>query len=349
VPNPIFNLLPSATVDEGNNWVNITWGPLSLSNPVTGARLGNYTLAAQSPAIDYIPHCTNGTDNPNCTGFGNAVNPAYTSAPTTDFFGNPRPDVRNSSIDIGAVEYQAPANPAIVAVTPTSLSFGNVTDGTTSAAKTLTVANTGGSAFTFTSIVVTAPFSQAGGTCGATLAANASCTILVTFSPTAPPGLAKGTVTITGSVPVTGSPVALSGTGVAAVVSATLTPTSWTVRQTRNCPGTGFGVIACGLDPTQAFTLTNTGNVTLTGIAQGALGGTAANVANYTVIRLLSTCGPAGNGQLTGNTTLAPGASCAVTVQFKPLTSQAAGAKPATISVTDAAGTQSSALNGTAQ
>jgi hypothetical protein len=349
VPNPIFNLLPSATVDEGNNWVNITWGPLSLSNPVTGARLGNYTLAAQSPAIDYIPHCTNGTDNPNCTGFGNAVNPAYTSAPTTDFFGNPRPDVRNSSIDIGAVEYQTPANPAIVAVTPTSLSFGNVTDGTTSAAKTLTVANTGGSAFTFTSIVVTAPFSQAGGTCGATLAANASCTILVTFSPTAPPGLAKGTVTITGSVPVTGSPVALSGTGVAAVVSATLTPTSWTVRQTRNCPGTGFGVIACGLDPTQAFTLTNTGNVTLTGIAQGALGGTAANVANYTVIRLLSTCGPAGNGQLTGNTTLAPGASCAVTVQFKPLTSQAAGAKPATISVTDAAGTQSSALNGTAQ
>jgi len=25
VPNPIFNLTPAATVDEGNNWVNISW------------------------------------------------------------------------------------------------------------------------------------------------------------------------------------------------------------------------------------------------------------------------------------------------------------------------------------
>src|SRR5262249_9748981 len=41
VPNPLFNLSPSATVDEGNNWVNISWGPLSLSNPA-GLTLGNY-------------------------------------------------------------------------------------------------------------------------------------------------------------------------------------------------------------------------------------------------------------------------------------------------------------------
>ncbi len=29
VPNPIFNLTPAATVDEGNNWINLSWGPLS--------------------------------------------------------------------------------------------------------------------------------------------------------------------------------------------------------------------------------------------------------------------------------------------------------------------------------
>ena len=33
VPNPIFNLTPAATVDEGNNWINISWGPLALTNP----------------------------------------------------------------------------------------------------------------------------------------------------------------------------------------------------------------------------------------------------------------------------------------------------------------------------
>jgi len=35
VPNPIFNLTPAATVDEGNNWVNISWGPLAMTNPAT--------------------------------------------------------------------------------------------------------------------------------------------------------------------------------------------------------------------------------------------------------------------------------------------------------------------------
>jgi hypothetical protein len=94
------------------------------------------------------------------------------------------------------------------------------------------------------------------------------------------------------------------------------------------------------------FTLTNTGNVTLTGIGQGALGGT--NASEFSIARALSTCGPTGNGQLVANTTLAPGGTCVVTVQFKPLTAQTTGVKNATVSVTDAAGTQTSTLTGTA-
>src|SRR5205807_7371247 len=52
------------------------------------------------------------------------------------------------------------------------------------------------------------------------------------------------------------------------------------------------------LGPVQIFTLTNTGTVPLAGITQATLGG--ANAADYFIVRLLSTCGPAGGGQLLG-------------------------------------------------
>ena len=33
MPNPIFNLTPAATVDEGNNWINIELGPAGADQP----------------------------------------------------------------------------------------------------------------------------------------------------------------------------------------------------------------------------------------------------------------------------------------------------------------------------
>ncbi len=70
VPNPIFSLTPAATVDEGNNWVNMSWGPLAESGPITGALLGNYGPAAGSSVINLIPSSANG------------ANGAYTLAPS---------------------------------------------------------------------------------------------------------------------------------------------------------------------------------------------------------------------------------------------------------------------------
>ena len=40
VPVPVFNLTAGATVDEGNNWINISWGPLSMTSPVYGGCTG---------------------------------------------------------------------------------------------------------------------------------------------------------------------------------------------------------------------------------------------------------------------------------------------------------------------
>ena len=106
VPNPIFNLTPVATVDEGNNWINMRWGPLSLVNPATGTTLGNYSITSGSPAVDAI-----GTSSPT-----------FAVAPSTDFFGNPRPDpgVLNK-IDIGAVEIQIAVQvPTLTSIAPSS-------------------------------------------------------------------------------------------------------------------------------------------------------------------------------------------------------------------------------------
>ena len=426
VPVPVFSLEAGATVDEGNNWVNMKWGPLAMTSPMdpNGAALFNYAPAAGSPAIDAIP--------------------VAQSHPATDFFGNPRPSPANPSLfDVGAVEFQGTiAATYSISVNPTSLAFGAVAFNQ-NANLTLTVTNTGNQQLTTGSFTIApaTPLTRNGGTCGTTLNAAASCTVIVRFAPTTgntfnatltiaysngvsvpvplsgtgsalvvtPASLDFGSVgatnpgtasvaqtltlrnasgttrTITGiaftgpfsrataaqggagscaqpwpttppapstlssprplvqsytgtaSITVNGgflvgnSPVSLTGVGATPNTSATLTPTSWTPSQTRNCPGSGLGALACLADPTQQFTLTNTGNVNMTGVTQGSL--TGANTPDFAVVSLVSTCGPAGGGQLGSNTTLAPGATCTVTVAFRPLTAEAAGPKTATINV----------------
>jgi hypothetical protein len=326
---PVFSLNPAATTDEGNNFINMFYGPLSLSNATIASSaagynvpLGNYAPAtATSPEVGAIPHGAS----------------TYALAPTTDFFGNKRPRVANGPIDIGAVVYEGITG-AVASVSPTSLAFGNVVINTTSTNLTLTLSNTGGAALTTINVVVTAPFARNGGTCATTLAAATTCTILVDFHPTTATA-STGTVTITASVPVTGSPVSLTGTGVAPTTSATLTPATYTFPTTTR----GAGI----LGPVRFFTFTNTGTATVTGIGQAVLGGT--NAADYTIVRGVSTCGPTGNGQTVANTTLAPGASCVVEVQFRPLTADPVGSvRSGSVSVTATTiGTLTSTFTGT--
>jgi hypothetical protein len=327
VPNPIFNLSPVATVDEGNNWINISWGPLAMTNPVTNAVLGNYALQAGSTAINYIPASAGGASG------------AFTLAPSTDYFGNSRKG--NGFVDAGAVEFSAGGGGgggASATVSPASLAFGNWAVGTTSNPMLVTVTNTGTVALTggtFSSPgapfarVTTGTFPAGAPNCGGTLAVGASCTLKYTFAPTsAVTSNANVTVVYTGAT-VTGSPVALSGTGVAARATVAISPNPLSITA-----------------PAGSFTGTGTVNLMNT----AASGGSSVAVTNVAVAGGTFPFSfffvTAGSDTCTG-ANLAPGASCSVGVTFFDLTPRGSNIA-GTITFTDTAtgSPQSGALTG---
>jgi hypothetical protein len=222
VPNPIFDLTPAATVDEGNNWVNIAWGPLAETNPGGTVVLGNYAPGAGSPVIGYITSANSAT--------------TYAAAPLTDFFGTLRK--ADNSVDVGAVEFVAAGGGgggAAATLTPApNASFGNATRGCTSScpAQLFTLTNTGSVNLTGITLgTVTGtnaadfPITSLVSTCGpavvntkpvgiTTLAPGQSCTITVRFAPTTavgdPAGAKSATLSITDLAGTQNS--ALSGT-----------------------------------------------------------------------------------------------------------------------------------------
>ena len=202
---------------------------------------------------------------------------------------------------------------APVTLSSSSLSFGSLAAGNTSAAKTVTVTNRLSTALTFTSIAATGPFAIASNTCGASLAAGGTCTVGVTFSPPAI-GAATGMLSFTDSAINSPQTVSLSGTGTAPV---TLSSTSLS-----------FSTTSVGsTSSAKSVTLTNAQSVALTFTNIGVTGPFA--ISN-------NTCGVSINA----------GASCTVSVTFTPT---ATGSATGTLTFTDSApnSPQAVSLSGT--
>jgi hypothetical protein len=308
------NITPAATVDEGNNWINLTYGPLALFNTAgqsmlatspSGPTLGAYSIGAASDAVNH------GTS---------------TGAPALDFFGNPRQAITANPVDIGAVEFQPP-NAAVPVVSPASLAFGAVLQGT-SVTKDLTLSNVGAAQLTTINTLVspTPPFSRittgtfpnAAPNCGATLAAGASCTIRIQYAAPAQAGTSSsGTATVTASVAVTNSSVALSGSSAAPTYLASIGPSAL-----------AFGNWAGGTtSPTLNVSVHNTGNSPLSALNYTFGGGTPqpfTRVTNGTFPAGAPNCGA----------TLAVGAACTIKVQFAAPTVTAATNFSRTLTVT---------------
>ena len=110
-------------------------------------------------------------------------------------------------------------------VSPTSLSFGDLVLGSVSAAQNVTLTNpTGAAALTINSIAASTGYTQTNN-CGTSLAGGASCTISVTFAPTAS-GTTTGSLAISNSATSTPIGASLTGTAYSSTTNLALTATA---------------------------------------------------------------------------------------------------------------------------
>jgi hypothetical protein len=216
------------------------------------------------------------------------------------------------SLNVANVVNNWPAVAPFVTLSASSLTFASTAQGYPSATQAITLKNTGKVALSLSGtghgIGITgtnaSSFTQKN-TCGTSVAAAASCTITVTFKPAAI-GALKATLDIADNTYGSPQTVALAGTGIAPSPTARLSANSLT-----------FSSQWVGASSTApSITLTNSGTAPL---SLKSIGITGANASSFSQTH---TCGA----------TVAVGASCNITITFKPITS---GPLTAALSVTD--------------
>ncbi len=198
--------------------------------------------------------------------------------------------------------------PGVISVSPTSLTFTNQQPGVASPPQTLTVTNAGGAPIANLDFALAgaaaASYSVGTVTCGASLAANASCTAQVVFTP-------SGTGTVSAALNISSSTlgvqavsVALNGSG---TISGGLTVSPSVVA---------FGVTGVSQSSTaQTVTLTNSTTSAIPSIS-------------------LAVTGPFSLATNTCTGSLVSGASCTASVVFSPT---ATGPASSALTITSAA------------
>jgi len=204
------------------------------------------------------------------------------------------------------------AQPAIT-LSATSFAFAAQQVATQSPVQTLTITSSGNTPVTFGSPAIIGDFTETDSCAGQTLAVNATCTVQVTFVPTAT-GNRIGLLTIYANIATGQATVALTGVGTAPA-SITFNPLTLNFATTLLNQTTA----------PQNITVNNTGGSSATLQAPTITGDFAISS---------NTC----------TTTLAPSTACALSVTFTPT---ASGNRTGTLSLTDSAGTQTAQLNGT--
>lgn len=299
-----FVLLSPASLNFGNQTVGTT----SKSQTITFTNGSSTTVSsivvsiAGTNASDFGQ--TNNCGSSLAAGASCNINITFTPSATGS---------RSANVNVADDATNSPQTAALsgtgtsaVTLAPSSLDFSSQTVGITSSPQSVTLTNTGNAALAITSISITgtngSDFAQTNN-CPASVPANGSCTINVTFTPAA---LGSFSASLTVSDNAYGSPqvASLNGSGSGPII--TLSPS--TVTFSAQYVGT------TGLP--QTVTVTNSGN-------------SAATITNVTTtptdFGTVNACG----------SSVAAGQSCGIGVFFDPTTS---GTRTGTLGVTDNAG-----------
>lgn len=265
----------SICIDQTGKNGNISADPLFVN-----AAASDFHLQATSPAID--------------AGSNTAPN-----LPAQDIAGNDRILDGNgdctATVDMGAYEF---ARPSGLTLLPAKLAFADQDVGSTSAALSSVITNTGSSATTVCGFAIAGDFSQTN-TCASSIASKGTCTVNVDFTPNAHGPRSGFLQLITKDA---GSPqsIGLSGKGVLPIVALSTSAVTFPAQQVATTSAS------------QSITLSNTGD--------GAL--TITNVAITGDFSQSNTCG----------NTVAPAANCTFSVTFAPSTS---GSRTGSLTITD--------------
>jgi len=290
---------------EGPDWdstaVFITWDEFGgLYDHVSPPTLDMYGLGPRVPLLIISPYSKSGYISHTQYEFSSVLKTIE------ERFSLPYLTSRDQSANdtLDSFDFtQDPLSPLILQerqcspVSTQNLTFLPQVINTPSPSKVVTVTNfSDKTSLTISNIQLTgASFSQTS-TCGATLAADSSCTVSVTFGPTTA-AAASGTLTFTDSDPTSPQAVNLSGVGTSAFLSPALL---------------SFGTNMVGASATKAAKLTNAGATPL-------------RISNISVSGDYSESSTCKQG-------LAPGASCTVRATFVPTTT---GTRYGSVTITD--------------
>jgi len=245
----------------------------------------NQVLVETSPVV-MINGATNTETVVNDPGDGTGINSntlanGVVNTATNDFY---LPAAGSVFVVSGGA---GPSGPAFSA-SPSPLAFGNVTEGKTSGAMTLTITNTGTSNLAITTVTPgganMADFIIGADTCAsATVAAGKTCTISVQFDPSATTS-ESATLTFADNASDSPETVTLTGTGVAPVATASTT----VLTASSASVGAGASITFTATVTPASGTPTPTGMVTFKDGANSIATGTlnASGVATYTTSAL---------------------------------------------------------------